>query len=234
MSDPVRIAVVGATGLVGTAVLQLAVGRSDVRLVAVSRREFPLPPGARMELFVADPAHWGEVFEAVKPVAVVCALGTTWRKSGRDEEAFRSVDHDLVLDTARSARAQGVERFVLVSSAGADAMSKNRYLRTKGEVEREIGKLRFKRHDVLRPGLLKGRRTGDLRPAERLGIALSPLIDLALQGGNRAYRSIAVDAVARAALALALRKAGGRFVHDGDAIMRAAASLPATSDHSEM
>ena len=226
MSEPLRVALVGATGLVGSAVMQLAVGRSDVRLVAVARRESPLPVGARMEMFVAEPAQWGEVFEAVRPTALICALGTTWRKSGRDEEAFRAVDHDLVLDTARAAKAQGVERFVVVSSVGADAMSKNRYLRTKGEVERELGKLRFKRLDILRPGLLKGHRTSDLRPAERIGIALSPLIDLALQGRNRAYRSIRVDALARAALALAMRKAGGRFIHDSDALLRAAASLP--------
>src|SRR5687768_4051373 len=124
MSDPLRIALVGATGLVGGAVMQLAVARRDVRLVALARRQFPLPQGARMELFVADPAQWGEVFEAVQPRAVICALGTTWRKAGRDEAAFRAVDQELVLETARAAKAHGVERFVVISSAGADAMSK--------------------------------------------------------------------------------------------------------------
>jgi uncharacterized protein YbjT (DUF2867 family) len=225
MSDAARIALVGATGLIGGEVMKLCVGRQDVRLVAVARRESALPPGARMEMFVAEPAKWGEVFEAVRPLAVICALGTTWKKSGRDEAAFRAVDHDLVLATARAAKAQGVERFVAVSSAGAEARSKNRYLRTKGEVERELGKVRFRRLDILRPGLLRGPRPGDRRPAERLGIALSPLADLALHGKFRGYRSIRADTVARAALALALRKAAGRFVHDNDAILRAAASL---------
>lgn len=225
MSEPLRVALVGATGLIGGAVMQLAVGREDVRLVAVARREAPLPPGARMEMFVADPAKWGEVFEAIRPTAVICALGTTWKKSGRDEAAFRAVDHDLVLATASAAREQGVERFVAVSSAGADALSKNRYLRTKGEVERELGKLRFKRLDVLRPGLLRGSRQGDLRAAERIGILLSPLADLAMQGKYRAFRSIRAELVAKAALGLAMRKAAGRFVHDNEAILRAAAAL---------
>lgn len=225
MSEPLRVALVGATGLIGGAVMQLAVGREDVRLVAVARREAPLPPGARMEMFVADPAKWGEVFEAIRPTAVICALGTTWKKSGRDEAAFRAVDHDLVLATASAAREQGVERFVTVSSAGADALSKNRYLRTKGEVERELGKLRFKRLDVLRPGLLRGSRQGDLRAAERIGILLSPLADLAMQGKYRAFRSIRAELVAKAALGLAMRKAAGRFVHDNEAILRAAAAL---------
>ena len=226
MSDPVRLALVGATGLIGSEVMKLAVGRQDMRLVAVARRESPLPQGARMEMFVADPAKWGEVFEAVQPTALICALGTTWRKAGRDEEAFRAVDHDLILATARAAKEAGVERLVAVSSTGADAMSKNRYLRTKGEVERELGRMRFKRLDILRPGLLKGHRIGDLRPLERIGSALSPLADLAMQGRYRQYRSIRAELVAKAAMALALRRAGGRFVHDNDALLRAAATLP--------
>ncbi len=169
---------------------------------------------------------WGEVFEAVRPTALICALGTTWRKAGRDEDAFRAVDHDLVLETARAARAGGIERLVAVSSTGADAMSKNRYLRTKGEVERELGRMRFKRLDILRPGLLKGHRVGDLRPLERLGSLLSPIADLAMQGRYRQYRSIRAELVAKSALALALRRAGGRFVHDNDGLLRAAATLP--------
>ncbi len=225
MSDPLRIALVGATGLIGGEVMELAVGREDVRLVAVARREAPLPAGARMEMFVAEPAKWGEVFEAVRPHAVICALGTTWKKADRDEDAFRAVDHDLVLDTAKAAKAHGVERFIVVSSAGADALSKAFYLRTKGQVEAELGKLQFKRLDVLRPGLLRGKRSTERRPFERLGILASPLTDLLLHGPRRGYRSIAAETVAKAALALAMRKAAGRFVHDNDAILRAAASL---------
>ena len=225
MSEALRIALVGATGLIGGEVMQLAVGREDVRLVAVARREAPLPAGARMEMFVAEPDKWGEVFEAVRPTAVICALGTTWKKAGRDEAAFRAVDHDLVLATAKAAKDQDVERFIVVSSAGADAMSKAFYLRTKGQVESELGKLRFKRLDVLRPGLLRGKRSADRRLLERIGILASPVTDLLLHGPRQGYRSIAAETVARAALALAMRKAAGRFVHDNDAILRAAASL---------
>ncbi len=225
MSEPLLIALVGATGLIGGEVMELAVGREDVRLVAVARREAPLPTGARMEMFVAEPAKWGDVFEAVRPHAVICALGTTWKKAGRQEDAFRAVDYDLVLEAAQAAKTHGVERFVVVSSAGANALSKAVYLRTKGQVEAELGKLRFKRLDVLRPGLLRGKRSAERRPLERVGILASPFTDLLLHGRRRAYRSIAAETVAKAALALAMRKAAGRFVHDNDAILRAAASL---------
>lgn len=226
MSEPLRIALVGATGLVGRTLIELCVGRADVRLAAIARREMPLPTGARMEMFVAEPGKWGEVIEAVRPHVLVSALGTTWRKAGKDEAAFRAVDHQLVLETARAAREHGVERMIAVSSVGAEATSKNFYLRVKGEVERDLAKAGFKRLDLLRPGLLKGPRGDDRRIAERAAIIASPIADLLLHGKFRQYRSIQARIVAEGILSLALKGTQGRFVHDNDAIRRAARDLP--------
>lgn len=222
MSEPLRIALVGATGLIGSQVIRACMGRSDVRLVAVARREVRLPKGARMELFVAEPGNWGEVFGALRPTALICALGTTWKKAGESEEAFRAVDQKLVLDTARAAQAAGVERLVAVSSVGADPLSRNFYLRVKGEVEAELSKVGFKRLDLLRPGLLKGERGGDRRLGERLGIIASPIVDPFLNGKWRKFRSIDAIAVAQGAIGFAGRRAGGRFTHENDSIRRSA------------
>lgn len=226
MSEALRLCLVGATGLIGGKVMEECVGREDIRLQAIGRREAKLPPGIRIEYFVADPSKWGEVFEALRPKAVICALGTTWKKSGENEAAFRAVDQELVLSTAKAALANGVERLVAVSSVGADTASKNLYLRVKGETERELTRLRFPRLDILRPGLLIGQRDNDRRTAERLGIATAPLANLFMHGKYRQYRGIKAEIVARAAIALAKRAARGRFVHDNDAIRRAANSLP--------
>ena len=222
MSDPVKLALFGSTGLVGRAVMEELVGREDFRLTAVARRETPLPRGARMEMRIGDPAQWGDVIRAIRPELVVCALGSTWRKSDRDEEAFRAVDEQLVLEIARAAKEAGAWHFVFVSSVGADAMSRNFYLRVKGEVENALAKLRFKRLDILRPGLLRGIRRGDIRPLEGAGRIASPLTDLLLHGGNRRYRSISAQKLAEAILGLAQEKAGGRFVHEHDSLLRAA------------
>lgn len=227
MSDPrsiapVRIALVGATGLVGRRVIELASASDDVRIVGIARREVPLPPGARMEMFVAEPAKWGEVLDAVRPRALICALGTTWKKAGRDEAAFRAVDFDLVLATAETAKRAGVPNMVVVSAAGADARSKSLYMRVKGEAEEALSRVGFKRLDILHPGLLRGTRTDDLRFAERAAIIAAPLIDPLLSGKWEQYRSIDAGLVAEAALGLALRRAGGRFTHDNEAMRRAA------------
>ena len=230
MSEPLRLCLVGATGLIGGHVMRECIGREDIRLQAIGRREAELPQGIRIEYFVADPDKWGEVFEALRPKAVICALGTTWKKSGEDEAAFRAVDQHLVLDTAKAALDNGVDRFVAISSAGADMASRNFYLKVKGEVERELTRMRFNRLDILRPGLLLGNRQNDRRPGERLGIAAAPIANLFMHGKYRQYRGIKAELVARGAIALAKRAARGRFVHDNDAILRAANTLPRLVD----
>lgn len=220
MSELRRILLVGATGLVGTRVMETCVGRADVRLVALTRREAPMPKGARMEMLVAEPSDWAQSIAAVAPDAVICALGTTWRKAGKEEAAFRAVDEDLVLSIARAAKSAGASSFVLVSSVGADTASRALYLRVKGQVESALRKLKFARLDILRPGLLRGPRSGERRVRERLAIAFAPLANLFLHGQRRRYRAIDARIVARAALEGAREKARGTFVHEHDAILR--------------
>ena len=89
VAGPARIALVGATGMVGRRVIEVASAGDEARIVGIARRETPLPPGARMEMFVADPTKWAEVLEAVRPRALICTLGTTWKKAGRDAESNR-------------------------------------------------------------------------------------------------------------------------------------------------
>ncbi len=221
MSKPTRIALVGATGLIGMSLIRLAVNRPDIRIIGISRREVALPPGARMEMLVADTDGWSDAIAAASADVLVCALGTTWAKAGKDEAAFRAVDQDLVLACGKAAKAAGIRQMIAVSSVGADPMAKNFYLKVKGETEQALGKLGLTRLDVLRPGLLRGPRE-ELRPAERLGMIASPLADLLMNGAYRKYRSIRSETVAQAIVGLTREAMAGRFVFEHDAILRAA------------
>ncbi len=226
---PMRIGLVGSTGLIGRRLIEITSAGDVARMVGLARRETKLPENARVEMFVADPSKWGEVLEAVRPRALICALGTTWKKAGRDEDAFRAVDHDLVIATAKAAHQAGVRNMVLISSAGADKRAKSFYLQTKGQTEDMVSSVGFNRLDILRPGLLKGRREDDLRPVEALARFASPVIDPLLPEKWQMFRSIEVDLVCEAALGLAMRKAAGRFTHDNEAMKRAAREWRAKS-----
>ena len=224
MSEPKRVLLAGATGLVGSRVMEASIGRPWLHLIALTRREAPMPRGVRMEMLVADADGWPDAVAAIAPDAVICALGTTIRKAG-SEEAFRAVDHDLVLALAKAAREAEVANFVLVSSAGASLQAKAFYLRVKAEAEAAVSKLRLRRLDILRPGLLRGSRRDDGRPLETLGKIASPLTDLLLHGDNRRYRSIDAKLVAAAAVQCAREKTQGRWQHDNDSIRRYARKL---------
>ena len=220
MSEPLRVCLVGSTGMTGSAVIDQAVGRTDLSLIAIARRQVKLPKGARMVMVVSETAGWADVVARSKANVLVCALGTTWRKAGKDEAAFRAVDYDLVLACAQAAKAAGIGHMIAISSVGADTNARTFYLRVKGEVESALGKLGFRRLDIVRPGLLRGER-GELRLAERIAMWLSPVADLLLHGKNRKYRSIQAGVLADAILVLSKERAGGRFVHEHDAILYA-------------
>ena len=209
-----HLLIAGATGLVGGQTLRLALLDPGIsQVTAPGRRSLPGGPrDPRLSAPVLDLAAGlpASVLEGVH--AVACALGSTRRKAASEAsregiaassaEAFRARDFDLILGLARAAHAAGVARFGLVSSVGADASARGLYLRTKGELEREIGALGFASFTVLRPSVLDGART-ETRPLERLGLglarALGPLIP-------RRYR--AVSAADVAATLLARLKAG--------------------------
>ncbi len=219
MSEPRRVLLVGATGLIGRTIIARSPDLDDIILQGLARREIPFPPGVRMELVLAESDEWPGIISQLVPDAVISALGTTHKKAG-STSGFRRVDHDLVLEVARAAKAAGVRNFVQVSSVGADPFSRNSYLRVKGETEKDLKALKLHRLDILRPSLLRGKRQNDLRPLEALGQIVAPIGDLFLHGSKEKFRSIKAVDLADAALACACAKAGGQFVHEHDSLMR--------------
>ncbi|MBD8524997.1 NAD-dependent dehydratase [Pseudomarimonas arenosa] len=216
----------GGSGLVGTHFLQALLansrGVSDLWLPLRRAIAAPSPPCHRLPI---DPDQAASALrDASQPVELrwfVSCFGTTRRQAG-SAEAFVAIDRDLVLAWAKRARALGATHALLVSSIGADVGAANLYLRTKGELEQALSELGFNRIDLLRPGLLIGRRNGPARPAEALGQWLAPLFDHALLGGLRRYRSISAAQVAAALLALLNQGEPGVFVHLHDQLVELA------------
>ncbi|MBV1916919.1 MAG: NAD(P)H-binding protein [Sphingomonadaceae bacterium] len=212
-----RLCVVGSTGMVGSAILEAAVDRADVRIIGITRREVPLPRGARMEMLLCDPQGWPDAIAASNAQVLICALGTTMRNVQGDKEAFRAVDFDLVLASGRAARDAGIDHMIVISSVGADDTSSKFYLKTKGDMETGLRKLGLRRLDILRPGLLVGKRK-ETRLLERIAIWLAPVLNLFLHGKRRKYRCIKASRIAEVVFALAHERPGGRFVHEFDAM----------------
>lgn len=164
----------GATGLVGQQLLRLLAQDEGLHHVrALVRRPTPLAarlaPG-KVSLPVVDFDRLDAQAGLFKADWVFCALGTTIRQAG-SQAAFRKVDFDYPLQVARLARAQGAQRFLLVSAVGASARSRVFYSRVKGELEDAVRALGFESVTFAQPSTLIGDRA-DVRPGERLALRL--------------------------------------------------------------
>ena len=166
---------VGGTGLVGRALLSLLLASDQYRKVhLLVRRAAPtLPSSAKLNVHRAE---FAQLTNSGVPSAddVFIALGTTIKVAG-SEDAFRRVDFDYVVNTARAGLAAGARRLAVVSAMGADAKSRVFYTRVKGEMEIAISQLGYETIVTAQPSLLLGDR-GDLgqppRRAEDLATRL--------------------------------------------------------------
>jgi uncharacterized protein YbjT (DUF2867 family) len=206
----------GATGLVGGALLPMLLASKHYQQVDVLlRRAAPdIKADARLKLHRVDFARLPTAFPAVDDAYI--ALGTTIKVAG-SEAAFRQVDLEFVLNTARAARAAGATRLAVVSALGADAASRVLYNRVKGEMQAAVTQLGYTSVVIAQPSLLLGNRaalgqpsrTGEVWAARLLG----PLGRLLPNG----IRPIAASTVAAALLAATLEaKPGVRMLKSGD------------------
>jgi len=208
--------VLGATGLVGGHLVEALLADAGVtRVVAPGRRPVDRwRETGRVETPVVDFAHLEP--SAFSGDQVFLCLGTTLRKAG-SRAAFRAVDFDAVLASARSALEAGARDAFLVSSVGAGPGARGFYLRVKREAEEAVAALPFRSVHVFRPAILTGARS-ESRPVERAGIVLATMGAPFMVGRARRYRPIAAVTVARAMARVAVRPGEGVHVHESEEI----------------
>jgi uncharacterized protein YbjT (DUF2867 family) len=200
-----RIAMIGATGLVGSQLRPLL--ESKHKLLVLGRR----PSGAAGEK-IGSMAEWPALLAGERVDVAMSTLGTT-RKAAGSWDAFMAVDRDAVLAFAKAAHACGARHFLAVSSSGANPASRNAYLQLKGEVEDALAAVGFDRVDILRPGLLLGKRSGKPRLLEKVAVIADPISRIFLRGSWDRYAGINAAVVARAMAALVERHEPGLFRH---------------------
>jgi len=207
-----RAAVAGATGFIGRFLIEeLDRDRAFEKVIVVSRRPFQLP--GKFSVAVTDKLD-EQSFENLD--VGFCTLGTTMARAG-SKNAFRHVDHDLVLAFARQVHAAGASTFVLVSSVGADPGSANFYLQVKGRTEHDLQQLGFRSLVILRPSLLMGERS-ESRPGEQVAKGLMRLLNPLMLGPLEKYRGIHGRTVAKAMVHWAKADLPGVHIIQGQAL----------------
>ena len=198
-----NVALAGSSGLVGRALLKRLI--ADERITQIW---LPLRRDSKQswhEKIVMSVEPLAEQFAASPPFAIdiaFCCLGTTM-KVAKTREAFYQVDHDLVVAFAQCCQAK---HSLVVSSMGADARSKNFYLRTKGEMQTSLMNLALPQLTMVQPSLLLGPRL-PTRPGEQFAAKVLPLLAPLMVGKLKNYRPIEAFDVAKALHHLAFSSA---------------------------
>lgn len=218
------VLLVGATGLVGRACLDLLLEDDAFeRVVVITRRTLEGARSAKLEAHVVDFDHLDDHAALFRVDQIVCALGTTIKQAG-SRERFRAVDYGYALKVAQLGLEQGARHFLLVSSLGADRRSRVLYSQVKGELETAVSALAYRSVSIVRPSVLLGERA-EFRLGEEVAKRLAFLAFLV----PAKYKPIHARDVAAALVRLAkVDQPGRRIVESAE--MRAWAQGPPGPD----
>lgn len=184
----------GASGFVGSHLLHELLETPDyAEVTAVVRRPLSVAH-PKLNTLTGD-FHSLPTLEFVAD-EIFIALGTT-KKNSPDEKTYYQVDHDYPVLAARLAKERGAKSVFLVTAVGANPRSRFFYVRTKGEVERDIIALDYEHTHIFRPSMITGGRREE-RPLEKFAIGLWAVIDPLMIGSAEKYRGISRQDIARA------------------------------------
>lgn len=208
--------VAGATGLIGSELLQLLLDTDYyTTVVSLTRSELDFKHEKLLQI-VIDFDRIDEVKELLGATDIYCCLGTTMKKAG-SKEAFRKVDYDYPLQLAKLALENESKQFFLVTALGADSSSMFFYNQVKGELEDEVKKLDYPSVHIFQPSLLLGARE-EQRTGEQIAKAISKGISFALAGPLKKYKPIEANTVATAMYKKAMEKVEGKHAYSSDEI----------------
>ncbi len=196
------VVVAGASGLIGSSLMeQLIKDVSISKIVVLSRRNMEFACN-KVQVEVVDFSNPLPLIGKVEHADVLfCCVGTTMKKAG-SQSAFRDVDYWIPVHLAEMAMKAGIKKYIVISSLGADPESTNFYLRTKGEMERDISiKFQFKKLAFLRPSLLLGPRQ-EFRFIEKVGQLLMYVFSFLMIGRLQKYKPVHGFTVAKAMISI--------------------------------
>ena len=184
-----QVTLFGATGLIGSYLLEFLLKDSDIHLInVVGRNPFHLQHD-KINNIVIDFEDVSSISNSITgSEAVFVSIGTTMSKVNGDKIKYKSVDFDIIFNIANACKQKNINQFIYVSSLGANANSSNFYLRLKGEIDEAVAKLNLNSTSVFRPSVLLGKRN-ESRPGEKIMQFVMPLLDFMIPSNSKAIKA---------------------------------------------
>ena len=186
----------GASGFVGSYLLNELLDNIDYEEVIVVVRKDLGVSHPKLRTLIGDFHSLPDLKNKIVADDVYITLGTTKKKTPKQKEYYQ-VDHDYPLLAAKIAQANGAKSVFLLTAIGANPQSSTFYIRTKGEVERDIRALKFDYTHIFRPSIIMGKRKEN-RPLEKIAIGIWSVINPLFVGKMNKYKGIAGKDIAEA------------------------------------
>jgi uncharacterized protein YbjT (DUF2867 family) len=187
--------IIGATGLVGNQLVEKLLNDNRYNRIKIFVRKPSGITHPKLEEHAVDFEKLEQWKNKITGDEIYSAMGTTIKKAGSKEAQYK-IDFTYQYECAKAASENGVGRYLLVSSAGANSKSGNFYLRIKGELDEEVSELPFKQISIFRPSFLAGERK-ERRRGEVIGISAVNFL-AGIIPPLRKYRPIGAETVAEA------------------------------------
>ena len=186
--------VIGATGLTGSNLVSLLLDDNRFSKIKIFSRKSLNNQNQKIEEYIIDFNNIKKVKNLFSGDVLFSALGTTLHKAG-SKEAQYNIDYTSQYNIAKLSVDNGVETYILVSAANSSPDSKIFYSKMKGELERDIKTLAFKKIRIMRPGLIEGIREKSIMK-ENIAIAFARIITKI--PGFKKYKPISAKRLAQA------------------------------------
>ena len=187
--------VIGATGLVGSNITSQLLDDARYEKVKVFVRRSLKINNPKLEEHLINFDNIDVWKEYITGDELYSALGTTIKKAGSKEAQYK-IDFTYQYEVAKTAVQNGVKKYLLVSSAGANYKSSNFYLRMKGSLDEKVQQLDFGHICIFKPSYLDGVRS-EKRLGETIGIKIAGTITKIIPTLKK-YRPIEASRVAEA------------------------------------
>ncbi|MES2387962.1 MAG: NAD-dependent epimerase/dehydratase family protein [Bacteroidota bacterium] len=212
-SSKYSASIIGASGLIGSQVLNLLLADTRCERVSIFVRK-PMPvQHAKLSQHVInfdDEKTWAHL---VNTSHLFSCLGTT-KDQVKSEAEYRKIDYDYPVHFANAGLKNGLEQILLISSAGADTKSSVFYLRLKGELEESMKKLPLQGLHIFRPSVLIGERKNS-----RFGEWFFTVIKFLFIGPIRQYKPVDSLKVAQMMVATAAKSEKGIHLYNNTDIL---------------
>ena len=194
-------AIFGSSGLIGKSIL-LKLLKSDnySRVKAFVRSEIEIDH-PKLDIIITDFSKLDEIEYLLNVDECYFCIGTTRRKTPRKTDYIKT-EYELPIKIAEICKRNDIDKFIYISSLGANPNAASLYLKNKGKTENDLKNLKFKKLIIVRPSILVGERKEN-RIGEKLGLLIMNSLSILLMGKLKKYKPIKSTVVANSIFKIA-------------------------------